>query len=593
MLASAPPLAERMRALPDHVVLAPNVADTALFATALEPGPLDPALAAVPAPRIVFVGAIAARKVDLALVAAIATARPAWSLVLVGPVGLGDPDTDVSALERLPNVHLLGPRAQRELPSVLRAADAGLIPYVSTRLTASIFPMKLYEYLSAGVPLVATGLPSVGEVRGRGRHRGRRGGDSGPGDGHRHRPRRPACAQPGRGRALMGDASGRDRGRVFPSGHRGRAVAVSDLFVTAMTPRLGSGTGLRSYGVIAALARLGPVEVRYVEFGAPEPAPEYGSMSAVTLSGVRASRGGRRAAAFARALSRQVPVDLARGVSPELVRAAAGAHESSRIIADGPVAAAALLGLASRRPVVYLAHNLESAGFRGQSRLGTLRRFERRVLPTFAESWMPTRADGAGARRLTGGRASTRYVPNVIDAAAITAVAPAGARRLVFVGDFTYAPNARGPGLSHRRGDARGMGERSDGAAAGGGSRTERAAASIRGSRRLASSDDLRDAYAASDVVLVPLLRGGGSPLKFIEGLAYGLPVLASAHAARLLEDGRAGEHFAVAGDAASFADAVIALLSDRAQAARLGSRGRQLALERYSVQTLVNELSR
>ncbi|MGH2914682.1 MAG: glycosyltransferase [Solirubrobacteraceae bacterium] len=166
VLASAPPLAQRMRTLSDHVLLAPNVADTSLFATALDDGPLDPGVAPLPAPRIVFVGAVAARKVDLELVAAIASARPGWSVILVGPVGLGDPSTDVSALREAPNVHLLGVRRQDELPAVLRGADAGLIPYRSTRLTASIFPMKLYEFLSAGVPLVATGLPSVSGVDG-------------------------------------------------------------------------------------------------------------------------------------------------------------------------------------------------------------------------------------------------------------------------------------------------------------------------------------------------------------------------------------------------------------------------------------------
>ncbi|HET9102964.1 MAG TPA: glycosyltransferase [Solirubrobacteraceae bacterium] len=166
VLASAPPLAERMRSLSEHVVLMPNVADTELFSTALDPGPLDPGLAELPAPRIVFVGALAARKVDFDLVAAIASARPDWSVVLVGPVGLGDPSTDVGALEAMPNVHLLGVRRQRELPAILRGAAAGLIPYRSSRLTASIFPMKLYEFLSAGVPLVACGLPSVRGIDG-------------------------------------------------------------------------------------------------------------------------------------------------------------------------------------------------------------------------------------------------------------------------------------------------------------------------------------------------------------------------------------------------------------------------------------------
>jgi glycosyltransferase involved in cell wall biosynthesis len=164
VIASSPVLAERMRTLSHHVLYAPNVADTQHFATALGPGALDPELAALPAPRLVFVGAIAAKKLDLDLLAALAAARPDWTLALVGPVGLGDPGTDLSALAALPNVHLLGVRTQVALVDVLRGAAVGLIPYRRSRLTESIFPMKVYEYLAAGLPVVATGLPALAGV---------------------------------------------------------------------------------------------------------------------------------------------------------------------------------------------------------------------------------------------------------------------------------------------------------------------------------------------------------------------------------------------------------------------------------------------
>lgn len=164
VIASAPPLAARMRALSNHLLYAPNVADTALFSSALDPGPIDPELAALGEPRIVFVGAIAENKVDFELLAGVAGRRREWTFALVGPVGLGYPQTDISALEAQPNVHLLGPRAHRDLPSVLRGAAAGIIPYRRSRLTASIFPMKVYEYLAAGLPVVATGVPSLKDV---------------------------------------------------------------------------------------------------------------------------------------------------------------------------------------------------------------------------------------------------------------------------------------------------------------------------------------------------------------------------------------------------------------------------------------------
>jgi glycosyltransferase involved in cell wall biosynthesis len=115
----------------------------------------------------VFTGAIVTTKLDLGLLVELARLRRDWSFALVGPVGPGDPRADVSTLAAEPNVHLLGARAYRDLPAVLRAADAGLIPYARNALTASIFPMKVYEYLAAGLPVVATPLPAlagVGEV---------------------------------------------------------------------------------------------------------------------------------------------------------------------------------------------------------------------------------------------------------------------------------------------------------------------------------------------------------------------------------------------------------------------------------------------
>lgn len=161
VLASSPPLAERMRQLSRNVIYAPNVADVDLFATALQQGESDPAIAALPEPRIVFTGAVVQIKLDFKLIVSLARLRRDWSIALVGPIGPGDPTTDVSVLQAEPNIHLLGLRRHDQLPSVLRAADIGLIPYAINQLTSSVFPMKVYEYLAAGLPVVATPLPSL------------------------------------------------------------------------------------------------------------------------------------------------------------------------------------------------------------------------------------------------------------------------------------------------------------------------------------------------------------------------------------------------------------------------------------------------
>jgi glycosyltransferase involved in cell wall biosynthesis len=161
VIASSEPIRDRLRATRPDVELMPNVADTELFSTALTTTQRDPALEALPRPRIVFVGAVDAIKIDLDLLGQLADLRPDWSFVLVGPVGIGDPDTDVSALAARSNVHLVGARPQPQLPAVLAAADVGIIPYRINDLTSGIFPMKVYEYLSAGLPTIATPLPSL------------------------------------------------------------------------------------------------------------------------------------------------------------------------------------------------------------------------------------------------------------------------------------------------------------------------------------------------------------------------------------------------------------------------------------------------
>jgi glycosyltransferase involved in cell wall biosynthesis len=164
ILASAPELVTRMRAFNDNVHYAPNVADTQLFASALQGGPLDAALDGLPGPRIVFVGAILAAKIDIDLVVELARMRPSWTFAFVGPIGPGDPHTNVDALKRLPNVHLLGHRPYEQLPAVLRSADAAIVPYLLDGEMRSVFPMKIYEYLAAGRPVISTPLDTLKDV---------------------------------------------------------------------------------------------------------------------------------------------------------------------------------------------------------------------------------------------------------------------------------------------------------------------------------------------------------------------------------------------------------------------------------------------
>jgi glycosyltransferase involved in cell wall biosynthesis len=97
---------------------------------------------------------------------------------------------------------------------------------------------------------------------------------------------------------------------------------------------------------------------------------------------------------------------------------------------------------------------------------------------------------------------------------------------------------------------------------------------------------ELRDLYAAAGCVAVPLLEGGGSPLKFVEALAFGVPVVATPRAAAGL-DVRAGEHYLEAEpDGEAFALGMLAAF-DPELGNPLASAGRELAEREYSIEAL------
>jgi glycosyltransferase involved in cell wall biosynthesis len=94
--------------------------------------------------------------VDIDLLAQVASQRPDWSIILIG-----EPLTDVSPLSGLANVHLLGRRPYKVLPRYAKCFDVGLIPFRVNDLTRAVNPIKLREYLSAGLPVVSTPMPEV------------------------------------------------------------------------------------------------------------------------------------------------------------------------------------------------------------------------------------------------------------------------------------------------------------------------------------------------------------------------------------------------------------------------------------------------
>lgn len=154
-------LRDRMRDLFPHVVYEPNVCDQAFFETArTKPAP-PPELAAIPHPRILFVGALSEYKVDYALMETLARQHPDQHWVLIGPVGEGQPGSRKPPV--LPNVHLLGPRAYGQLPYYMAHCDVAVLPIARNAYTDAMFPMKFFEFLAAGLPVVGSRIPALAE----------------------------------------------------------------------------------------------------------------------------------------------------------------------------------------------------------------------------------------------------------------------------------------------------------------------------------------------------------------------------------------------------------------------------------------------
>lgn len=159
---TSPKLTETRKYWNDNIHFFPNVADFHHFNCALDSDTVIPAdLDALPQPRIGFIGALSGYKVDFKLIRQIAETHPDWSVVLIGEVGEGDPWTDSALLVGLDNLHLLGPREYRELPSYLKGIDVATLPNHINEYTDAMFPMKFPEYLAAGCPVVSVDLKAL------------------------------------------------------------------------------------------------------------------------------------------------------------------------------------------------------------------------------------------------------------------------------------------------------------------------------------------------------------------------------------------------------------------------------------------------
>jgi glycosyltransferase involved in cell wall biosynthesis len=159
---------ERKRPFNPNTHVVRNAADFTLFAQAQEPRTRVPDdLLAIPRPVVGCVTRVVASYFNVGLLRRVFERRPDWSLVVVGPEGTHTPEErrELDALKSLPNVHLLGRRAQAALPGYLKGFDVCLMAYPDIQnVLHSESPLKMYEYLAAGKPVVSTPLPLISHL---------------------------------------------------------------------------------------------------------------------------------------------------------------------------------------------------------------------------------------------------------------------------------------------------------------------------------------------------------------------------------------------------------------------------------------------
>lgn len=157
VFATAETIMDRLSAHCSNMVYSPHGVDFDLFASVQAPATVvADELKNIRSPVIGFMGSLASDSVDLQLIKRLAVRRPDWSFVLVGRQS-----SDITFLEDQANIHIVDQRPYHEMPRYLKAFDVALIPFLENPLTLDLNPIKLREYLAAGLPTVATRLPAI------------------------------------------------------------------------------------------------------------------------------------------------------------------------------------------------------------------------------------------------------------------------------------------------------------------------------------------------------------------------------------------------------------------------------------------------
>ena len=137
-----------------HTYLVPNAVDYELYQAALDDPVLPDALARIPQPRLGYTGLIS-DKLDYEILLNLARKHPQWSLVFLGTIRLAECRQVWETLINLPNVYHLDAVDVLRVPHYIKGFQVGLMPNLQNRFAENCSPLKLYDYLAAGIPVAS------------------------------------------------------------------------------------------------------------------------------------------------------------------------------------------------------------------------------------------------------------------------------------------------------------------------------------------------------------------------------------------------------------------------------------------------------
>lgn len=145
--------------------LVPNAANFELFNRACYEPSIHPSVASIEGKVMGYLGNIE-RRIDFKLLLRVLDILTDWHLVLAGPVERQYVPGEIFKHSR---IHFTGPIAHHDAPSLIRRFDVSLIPFACDEVSSGIYPLKLFEYMAAGKPVVSTNfnpeiLSQLGEV---------------------------------------------------------------------------------------------------------------------------------------------------------------------------------------------------------------------------------------------------------------------------------------------------------------------------------------------------------------------------------------------------------------------------------------------